>query len=427
MQIKNAEAARRFQEMKTGMLLHTPFFASLMLDILNLKVGKFPGIPTAGTDGRNVMFDEDYLASLTLPEAVFLCCHEIGHCMWMHMDRGRRYMDTGFEGNKFLPTLFNVAADFVINDMLTQSKIGQMPKGGLLDPKYKGDMLVEDVYRDLYKRLPPPPPKGKGGSGKDEDEGEDDGSGGDQDGEGDGDGGIASKEGHGGKNPMDTHVYKPGKVAEAEMKRAVASAVSAAKAMGKMPGALERWVSEVLKPQVKWKDRLRHLVHMTVERETTTWASPHRRRLVTQKVYLPSYTGFACGQIVKVVDTSGSMGQREFDAAYAETAEILTTCRPRELHLMSCDAAVHSHHILNADDDIFGMKPELKGGGGTSFIPPFEKVEEELLEPAVLIYFTDGYGSFPDTPPPYPVIWVMTTDIKPPFGECVKVELSDYE
>jgi predicted metal-dependent peptidase len=93
---------------------------------------------------------------------------------------------------------------------------------------------------------------------------------------------------------------------------------------------------------------------------------------------------------------------------------------------MSCDAAVHSIHELQGDCDIYSLKPELKGGGGTNFIPAFEKVEELGIRPDCLIFFTDGYGTFPTEPPPYPVVWVMTTDIVAPFGETIKVDLSEY-
>jgi predicted metal-dependent peptidase len=40
-----------------------------------------------------------------------------------------------------------------------------------------------------------------------------------------------------------------------------------------------------------------------------------------------------------------------------------------------------------------------------------------------LIYLTDGKGSFPDEAPAYPVIWGMTGQVEPPFGETVKIEL----
>lgn len=417
----NPIAKQRFTEMRTAMLLHTPFFASLMLDMMDTKVGVFQGIPTAGTNGKTIWFDQDFLASLDLPEAVFLCCHEIAHAMWMHMERGRKWMDIGLGGQPFDRGLYNVAADFVINDMLVKSNVGRMPKGGLIDRKYTGDMLVEDVYIDLLKKRPPPPPGGGGGKGEgDPKEGSNpppEGS----------DGGIPSNEGSGGKSPMDTHVYEPAKVAEAEMKRAIATAVQQAKAMGKMPSELERWVEETLRPQVNWKEKLRLMVTRAATRDATTWTSPHRRRLVSQKIYLPSYTGFGAGEMVGVTDTSGSMGSKEFDASWAEFSDIIMNCRPERMWLMACDAKVHNVHELPSYHDIYSSRPEMRGGGGTDFRPAFEKVEELGIQPAVLVFFTDLRGTFPDEAPNYPVIWVCTTDLVAPFGETIKVELSDYE
>lgn len=414
----NPLAEKRFTEMRTGMLLHTPFFASLLLDVMTTKVGKFNFIDTAGTNGKIIWFDEDFLANIDLPEAVFLCCHEIAHAMWMHMDRGKKWLDLGFDGKPFQRGVYNVAADYVINDMLVKSGIGRMPKGGLLDRRFTADMLVEDVYRELIKNQPKDVgQQGQGdGQGQDSDQTPPEGS-----------SGNPSKDGMNGKTPLDTHVYEPTKIAEAEMKRAIATAVHQAKAMGKMPASLERWVDETLHPQVNWKERLRLLVTRTVSRESTSWASPHRRRLVSQKIYLPSYTGFGAGEIVCATDTSGSMGQKEFDASWAEFSDIIMNCKPERMWLMACDARVHNVHELSSYHDIYQLRPEMTGGGGTSFVPVFEEVEERNLNPVLLIYFTDGYGTFPSEPPPYPVIWVMTEDVQPPFGEVVKVEMNDYE
>jgi predicted metal-dependent peptidase len=40
--------------------------------------------------------------------------------------------------------------------------------------------------------------------------------------------------------------------------------------------------------------------------------------------------------------------------------------------------------------------------------------------PDLLIYFTDGYGSYPPSEPGYPVVWVMTTDHMPPWGDLIE-------
>jgi len=46
----------------------------------------------------------------------------------------------------------------------------------------------------------------------------------------------------------------------------------------------------------------------------------------------------------------------------------------------------------------------FQGGGGTSFIPVFDWVEQQGTQPETLIYFTDAQGAFPEAPPNYPVI-----------------------
>ena len=147
----------RLLEAKTAMLLHVPFFASLLLDMMQLYIGKFPdkfppGNETAATDGKHIWIDEDFFDSLSLPEAVFLLCHEVGHAMWDHLPRGKRHLDLGFEGREFNPRLWNMAGDYVINDMLIEAKVGVMPKCGLHDTdRGKQDSLVDDVYRGLEK------------------------------------------------------------------------------------------------------------------------------------------------------------------------------------------------------------------------------------------------------------------------------------
>jgi predicted metal-dependent peptidase len=72
---------------------------------------------------------------------------------------------------------------------------------------------------------------------------------------------------------------------------------------------------------------------------------------------------------------------------------------------------------------------KVLGGGGTSFIPVFERIEAEQLRPDVLVYFTDCFGLYPKNVPQYPVIWASITPeaqlgtYRPPFGEIVYVPL----
>lgn len=398
----------RWTEMKVSMLVHVPFFSSLLFDLMDVQIGKFPHIfggltPTAATDGRKIWFDEDFLSQLTLPEAVFVLCHEIGHAMWLHMERARRYADLGFDAEKFSPRLWNIAGDYVINDMLVKSAIGTMPKQGLLDAKYTSEMQVEDVYRALKKNMPPPVTITIT--------------------LGNGDGGQAEMDGNAG-DTIDVHIHADSNVNEAQMKRAIQTALDTAKAMGKLPAALKRFAEEFLKPQVSWQERLRYHVMRSIARDATTWSKPHRRRLVSQGIYMPSYTGFGAGDVAVFIDTSGSISQQELNQFFSELDDILTTCSPTGVVLIGCDAAVNSVHHLNAGDNLKEQKIDLGGGGGTSFIPPFEWVRENGYRPSAAIYFTDMCGAFPEHEPDYPTIWCRTTKADPPWGEVIDVDIN---
>lgn len=394
------EIESKWTEVKTGMLLHAPFFASIMLDYMKVFIGKFdnvfpPGMkPTAATDGRNMWFDEEYFLSLTFPQRVFVTCHEISHVMWMHMARAHKYQDTGFDGEAFDHGRWNRAGDYVINDMLDKCGIGKMPNGVLHKPsEYTSEMMADEVYRKL----------------KDDPE----------DGEGPGAGVGGS---------LDHHIPASGQATEAEMKRVVASAADAAKAQGQLPADLERFVEQVLNPKVDWTERLRKSFTKCAGRESTTWTRPHRRRLVTQGVIMPSYTGFAAGHVVFAVDTSGSMSEKEMAQGLGECDSILLDCTPKAVTLLGCDARINSEFELYPGDSLADNPPKLGGGGGTAFEPVFEYIEENNIRPDVLVYFTDMMGSFPDEKPPYHVIWCSTHgETEAPFGEVICVDLDGDE
>jgi hypothetical protein len=40
----------------------------------------------------------------------------------------------------------------------------------------------------------------------------------------------------------------------------------------------------------------------------------------------------------------------------------------------------------------------------------------------VLIYLTDLYGTFPEQPPGYPVIWAAINDQQAPFGTTIQIK-----
>jgi len=99
-----------------------------------------------------------------------------------------------------------------------------------------------------------------------------------------------------------------------------------------------------------------------------------------------------------VIDTSGSMGADVLSDISAELAKLNRT---------------HTVTVVEADDrihDVYPYRPilEVRGHGGTDFRPVFEREFLHKQHPDLIIYFTDGFGQAPVSPPSMPVIWAIT-------------------
>jgi predicted metal-dependent peptidase len=91
------------------------------------------------------------------------------------------------------------------------------------------------------------------------------------------------------------------------------------------------------------------------------------------------------------------------------------------LEVLYADAEVTGNATYTAADLPLRLDP--KGGGGTSFGPALATLTEADEPPACVVYLTDLDGSFPEDPPPMPVIWlVFGQPLAPPtapFGKIV--------
>jgi len=127
-----------------------------------------------------------------------------------------------------------------------------------------------------------------------------------------------------------------------------------------------------------------------------------------------------------VVDTSGSITQGELSSFLTEMLAIYS-CHPDvKLRFYYADNKLYGPYDIpqNIND-----LPVPIGCGGTSFVPYFEELDknQSLLDhPQAIIYFTDGYGEFPQHPPRTPVLWLLTEDglqdEKIPFGITVRIK-----
>ncbi len=97
--------------------------------------------------------------------------------------------------------------------------------------------------------------------------------------------------------------------------------------------------------------------------------------------------------------------------------------RKINVHIIQCDSEIRSDVKITCEEDLdaFIEKETLQGFGSTDFRPVFAYVEELLQKGEFenlkgLIYFTDGYGVYPERMPGYDVIFAFleTEDDGPP-------------
>jgi len=357
---------------KAALILEQPFFASI---ICSLPMIETDAVPTMATNGKYVKYNPTFVEGMSPDEVKFVLCHEVGHCMFQHMFR---------RGDRSLKG-WNVAGDYVINNLLHDERVGRMPEGGLHNPALvqAGGGTTEGVY-DLLPE-------------------------GDKDGGDFGGTSIDLCEDAGGS---EADVAE----AEAQVKVMVAQAAQAAKMCGNMSAGLQRFVDAALKPKVDWKDVLRRFVSAKAKIEYT-FARP-KRRFIADDLYLPSLSGNSMGPIVVAVDCSGSIGPAELNEFAAEVKGIFEDVRPSETHVVYFDSEVSHHDKFEQDDD---LHIEAHGGGGTAFSPIFRFVDTLDVEPVCCVVLTDLYCSDFGDPTPYPTLWVTTGATDAPWGEVVEM------
>ena len=119
-----------------------------------------------------------------------------------------------------------------------------------------------------------------------------------------------------------------------------------------------------------------------------------------------------------VIDTSGSVSGELVQTFINKTYNILKNTEnffsKINLHIIQCDAEVQEAIKITSQEDFdeYLKNMELKGFGGTDFRPAFSYVDElikkgEFTRLKGVIYFTDGWGIFPEKKPAYDAAFVF--------------------
>lgn len=207
----------------------------------------------------------------------------------------------------------------------------------------------------------------------------------------------------------------------------VRSAVKSSKNRGTMPGHLQQIIDEYLRPPaVSWTELLQMLIqraHMTkrvrgMQRVSKPRAAMqlHLKRsdnadTAAQAARLSLFPGASRDPRFTVyfaLDTSGSMGIEDLQAALSELRHVQKSSPDMGIYVLYVDTHVCTEYLLGPNDDIDWT---MVGRGGTDFEPAFAHIKEMLKtgRPAdLLIYATDGYAPPPETKLEIQTVWLLT-------------------
>lgn len=367
------------------------------------------------TDGNVIRINSDYFQPLTEAERTGLLLHLTLHTALLHPIRlGVR--DT---------QIWNMAADIVVNNIILEAGDFTPPRNTVVEPRYT-DSSVEQVYEALMS-LPKEHtslrtaalnlPSQAGESNGEENQGQ-------------------SQNQHESQQQPNAHqvkqvlqqlypyhrdlgslgnveaenetphevqkrsVEKSAQYWQGALRKAEAAARLSCQSQGHMPAGLLLEIDQMMSPILDWRSLLWQFVVRTPDDY-----SGYDRRFIHQGLYLDQLESERLNVLV-AVDTSGSIDQEELTQFISELIGIANAYHFIEIELYYVDADIYGPYELS--EDMQKMPPQ--GGGGTDFDVFYQEVVENQNQNNLdlVVYFTDGYGDFPEHEPTTETIWVVT-------------------
>jgi predicted metal-dependent peptidase len=372
------------------------FFGALMLFA---EIYPDKSIDTAATDGKKIIVNENFLASLKSSEQNALLLHEVLHMALLHVTR--RGQRDGY--------VWNIAADIVVNDLIIRNTKFKLPQGAIIEKKYK-DKSVEHIYEDLLKNNKYKKIIFKSSMID-----------------------ILDKQQEGGDQDASGKKLTEAEIEEVEsfwrdkleVLKNADQFDSKNKDQGSIPGGMGIEIESILEPEVDWRHALWKYVG-----KTPADFDDLDRRFFYRGLYLEGLLTEAL-EVSVCIDTSGSVSDTLLEQFLAELKGIL-----RSYPHVKCD-------LFYGDTELFGpypiqtieQTPKAMGRGGTSFRPFFKYLQNNqnnlMGAHKVSIYFTDGYGDFPSKEPEDPTMWLVCKDglesKEFPFGEVVRISTESWD
>jgi predicted metal-dependent peptidase len=379
------------------------------------------------TDGIRIYVNPEFFSKLAPEERKAILLHELMHIVQLHTTRSKKYTSRGVP-----QLLVNVVADAKANQYI-EKYVKKLRTVAPVMPKTIEEMFnIKDVEKKSFEeimdeilkqiqhnkcecsrswggdctRIPiDVQPRDEGGEKPlEESESLNEG----------------DEEDKGKKSPEEI---------ENNVKKKLMESAMVAKQIGKLPAELERLVEEIAKPKVHWKRLIRSVLLKGLGKSVKrTWSRPSRK--------IPnSYPGketLRLGKIVVLVDTSGSIEERELKQFVGEIYAIAK--ETAEVIVIPWDAKAYEPIVMKSHRDIERVKVGLKGGGGTIIRPALELVDKKYSNAQQIVILSDWWIGDLNSPETERLlkkyadrIIAVTTSAEPPsyLPTRIKIDLSE--
>ena len=338
------------------------------------KVEVRDDVLTARTDGINVQYGRAFVERLDDKQVGFIVLHENMHKAYRHLTVWKNLY-------KENARLANMACDYVINlqifDYDPREQVVRMPTDeegnviGLIDESFRG-MDAKQVF-DALKQ-------------KERERNENGGN----------EGSNGNKTAPSGNVQMDEHDWEGAQEITQEKLKEIESEIDnalrqGALLAGKLGGKVSREISELLTPEVDWRDALRDLVKALIKgNDDSTWRR-YNRRLLGSDIYMPSSYSMKMRNIGLGVDTSGSIRGSTFNKFLSEIVSICNEVVPDRVDLIYWDADIQRCEKYEGSEvNNLASSTKPRGGGGTRAEVVPQHIKDNNMEFDCFIQFTDG-------------------------------------
>jgi predicted metal-dependent peptidase len=349
------------------------------------------------TNGYHIFYNPSWVSELSNVEIRGVIAHEILHVIFAHPERRKARQ----------PVEWNIACDFAINQLLFEQGF-VLPVGALFSRDFLG-MTAEEIYERIKTRGEPelcssvPLDRSDDMDGAMPEIASD----------------LLDRD-----DPRCAPLQaddRPDRQQIEEIRSALRSA-ALQKLTGRAAASFSTEIVAAEKSRVDWRSVMRCWLSERVHSDWSTY--PFSKRYLHRGLFLPSPRTYAPSGVVLAIDTSGSMDNSTLAAILSELRAFASTFSC-EFTVIEADAYIQRVIEVQAGtDERMPEQMEFRGRGGTDFRPVFEWIQENRdFAQTILIYFTDGFGSYPKSEPRFPVLWLLTgraiSSEKVPFGQSI--------